>query len=82
MASINPETQDTLQPQHTMRERAQQLRGEIVIVRTSTRTLIGRLTDVSQTTLRVRTYGGVGRLFLVIPVRLRNVQDLFTHPSA
>ncbi|MCX7569844.1 hypothetical protein OS242_07695 [Tumebacillus sp. DT12] len=73
MASINPETQDTLQTQHTMRERARQLKGEIVI---------GRLTAVSQTTLRVRTYGSVGRLFLVIPVRLRNVQDLFTHPSA
>lgn len=82
MASINPEAQDTLQPQHTMRERAQELKGEIVIVRTSKRTLIGRLTEVSQTTLRIRTYGGVGRLFLVIPVRLHNVQDIFTHPGA
>lgn len=81
MASINLDPTESLQSQPSMRDRAQQLKGEIVIVRTSKRTLIGRLTEVNQTTLRVRTYGGVRRLFLVIPVRLHNVKDIFTHPS-
>lgn len=78
--SVNSSRRVSLETQKRVRKTATGLVGKIVVVRTLFGTFTGCLLSVGLTSIRLRIFSGVDRVFITIRIPIGIIRDIFRFP--